>query len=148
MDIRDFFSHKRNNTSEPDFRTDLEALDDAPYLPTCTDEVEEQHHMPQQKKQHLTAGERKKMYKSKLTFKKEWEKKYPWVTCTDASKGMFCRTCQKWGSPSAGSRGAWTAREVSDWNHATELLKQHAHSQCHRDAAATAAMAQQVESGA
>ena len=38
---------------------------------------------------------------------------------------------------------------MSDWNHATELWrKQHADSQCHRDAATTAAMAQKVESGA
>ena len=60
---------------------------------------------------------------------------------------MFCETCQKWGNPPAGSRGAWSTRGVTDWNHATELLKQHADSQWHRHAAATAAMAQQLESG-
>ena len=72
---------------------------------------------------------------------------YPWVTCELSSDGMFCSTCQKWGSPPAGSRGAWTIRGVTDWNHATELLKQHAGSQWHRKAAATAAMAHQAEGG-
>ena len=40
---------------------------------------------------------------------------------------------------------------MKDWNHTTvhtaELLKQHMHSQWHRDAAVTAAMAEQAESG-
>ena len=34
-----------------------------------------------------------------------------------------------------------------DWNHATEMLKKHANSQWHRDASATAAMAQKTVSG-
>ena len=34
-----------------------------------------------------------------------------------------------------------------DWNHATEMLKKHANSQWHRDASATAAMAQKTASG-
>ena len=36
---------------------------------------------------------------------------------------------------------------MTDWNHATELLKQHADSKWHREAAATSAMAHQAESG-
>ena len=51
------------------------------------------------------------------------------------------------GKLSSGSRGAWKTRGITDWNHGTELLKQHADSQWHRDAAATAVMARQVESG-
>ena len=51
------------------------------------------------------------------------------------------------GKPSSGSRGAGKTREITDWNHDTELLKQHADSQWHRDAAATAVMARQAESG-
>ena len=47
----------------------------------------------------------------------------------------------------AGSRGAWTTRGILDWNHATDMLKKHANSQWHRDASATAAMAQQTASG-
>ena len=38
-------------------------------------------------------------------------------------------------------------RGITDCNHGAELLKQHADSQWHRDAAATAVMARQVESG-
>ena len=60
---------------------------------------------------------------------------------------MFCETCLKWGNHPAGSRGAWKTRGITNWNHATELLKQHADSQWHRDAAATAVMARQAESG-
>ena len=61
--------------------------------------------------------------------------------------GMFHNTCQKYGNAPAGCRGAWTTRGVKDWNHATELLKQHMRSQWHRDAVVTAAMAEQAESG-
>ncbi len=75
------------------------------------------------------------------------KKKYQWVSCTDSSEGMFCTICQKWGKPSAGSRGAWTTRGLTDWCHATELLKSHANSTCHKDAAVTASMAQQAERG-
>ena len=38
------------------------------------------------------------------------------------------------GKPPAGSRGAWKTKGISDWNHATELLKHHADCQWHRDA--------------
>ena len=41
---------------------------------------------------------------------------------------MFCETCLKWGNPPAGSRGAWKTRGITNWNHGTELLKQHADS--------------------
>ena len=60
---------------------------------------------------------------------------------------MFCETWLKWGNPSAGSRGAWNTRGITDWNHGTELLKQHGDSQWHRVVAATAVMARKVESG-
>lgn len=101
---------------------------------------------PPRKKQcrQLTVSEKRKLYKAKLSYKKEWEKIYPWVFYDDP---MFCTTCQKWGKPPAGSRGAWVTRGNTDWNHGTEFLKQHADSQWHRDAAATAAMAEQAENG-
>ena len=60
---------------------------------------------------------------------------------------MFCETCLKWRNAPAGSRGAWKTRGITDWNHGNELLKQHADSQWHRDAAATAVMARQAERG-
>ena len=92
-------------------------------------------------------SEKKELYKAKLSYKKNWETKYPWVYCNNASEGMFCSICKRWGKPPAGSRGAWTTRGITDWNHATELLKQHADSQWHRNAAAMAAMAEQAEKG-
>ena len=95
----------------------------------------------------ITASEKRKLYKAKLSYKKDWEERYPWLSCNDPSKGMFCSICLKWGKPPAGSRGAWTTRRITDWNHATELLKQHTEFQWHRDAAATAAMAEQAERG-
>ena len=58
---------------------------------------------------------------------------------------MFCTICQKWGHPTAGSRGAWTNKELTDWCHATELLRAHGKPQSHRDAAVTVGIAQQAE---
>ena len=75
----------------------------------------------------------KKMYKSRLSYKKEWEQKYPWVSCTNVEEGMFCIFCQKSGNSPATARGAWTSRGVKDWNYATELLKLHSQSKWHRD---------------
>ena len=144
MDIRSFISRKRSGTDlsdQPDICSGKEVLGGTDSATSYAAANE----LPQ-KKQHQSEGEKRKVYKSKLSYKKEWESMYPWVTCELPSDGMFCSTCQKWGSPPAGSRGAWTIRGLTDWNHATELLKQHAGSQWHRGAAATAAMAHQAES--
>ena len=35
---------------------------------------------PHSKKQQLSSSEQRKQYKAKLSYRKEWEKKYPWVT--------------------------------------------------------------------
>ena len=94
-----------------------------------------------------SSSEQIKQYKAKLSYKREWENKYPWVTCKDASIGMFCTICKKWGLPTSGSRGAWTSRGITDWNHANELLRAHEKSRCHRDAATAASMSQQAECG-
>ena len=51
------------------------------------------------------------------------------------------------GKPSSGIKRCMETRGITDWNNGTELLKQHADSQWHRDAAATAVMARQAESG-
>ena len=102
---------------------------------------------PHSKKQQLSSSEKIRQYKAKLSYKREWEKKYPWVTCQDASKGMFCTVCTKWGHPSAGSRGAWISKGISDWSHATEVLKLHGESQYHQYAAVSASMSQQAERG-
>ena len=69
------------------------------------------------------------------------------TTVDDEEHQQLCETCLKWGNSPAGSRGAWKTRGITDWNHGIELLKQHADCQWHRDAAATAVMARQAESG-
>lgn len=58
---------------------------------------------PQRKKPRLTPGEKKKKYKSQLSYKLDWEKTYPWVFCSDPKEGMFCSICRKWGTPPAGA---------------------------------------------
>ena len=113
-------------------------------LPSSSGEPPPPH---SKKQQQLSSSEKRRQYKAMLSYKREWEKKYPSVTCQDASKGMFCTVCMKWGHPSAGSRGAWTSKGISDWSHATEVLKLHGESQCHRDAAVSASMSQQAERG-
>ena len=45
---------------------------------------------PHSKKQQLSCSEQRKQYKAKLSYKREWEKKYLWVTYKDSNKGMFC----------------------------------------------------------
>ena len=45
--------------------------------------------------------------------------------------------------PSA--KGGWRTRGVADWNHATELLKQHSASKWHQDSSITVRMAKHVE---
>ena len=84
MNIRDYFSRKRPSSEE----TDSEAFWDTQSLTHTT--VDEEHQQPQKKKQHFTPCEKKRIYKEKLSYKKEWEKKYAWVTCKDPSDGMFC----------------------------------------------------------
>ena len=73
----------------------------------------------------LSKATNKVVYKSRLGYKSEWEKTYPWVYCTDPKKGMFCHVCQGHGRPSSTARVSWTSKGVNVWNHATEMLKQH-----------------------
>ena len=88
---------------------------------------------------------KKLVYKSRLSYKKDWEKIYPWVYCTGPKEEMFCRVCQSFGRPSATARGAWTVKGVTDWNHATEMLKQHNDSKGHKDGAISARMGEQAK---
>lgn len=82
---------------------------------------------------------------SKLSYKKEWEQKYPWVSCTNVEEGMFCTFCQKSGNSPITARGAWTSRGIKDWNHATEQLKLHSQSKWHRDSVVYVRMSEQGE---
>ena len=97
---------------------------------------------PSRKKPNTSIQEKKKMYKAQLSYKSDWEKQYPWVQCKDPKDGMFCTTCIKWGNPPPSAKGGWTSRGIVDWNHATELLKQHVNSKWHKDAAVAGIMAQ------
>ena len=46
---------------------------------------------PQAKKCKPSASEKRRAYVVCLSYKRKWEKKYPWVFCSDSSKGMFCK---------------------------------------------------------
>ncbi len=95
----------------------------------------------------ISKAKQRKVYKARLSYKKQWEQTYPWVYCKDPSEGMFCKLCQKRGNPPPTARGAWTTRGMKDWNHATEQLKEHSQSKSkwHRDAIIYARMAEQGE---
>ena len=159
MDVRQYFPPKRTRETEAEVdKTSAEDISQATgesSSKSCSqtqgDAASTSHDLlsvpPHSKRQHLSASEKRKQYKAKLSYKREWEAKYPWVSCEDVNKGMFCTICQKWGKPTPGSRGAWTSKGITDWSHATELLWAHGESQCHRDAAVTASMAQQAERG-
>ena len=70
-------------------------------------------------------AQKRKLYKARLSYKKEWEQKYSWVYCDDPKQGMFYKLCQKRGNAPSTARGAWTTWGIQDWNHATEQLEEH-----------------------
>ena len=41
--------------------------------------------------------QKKKCYKKMLSYKKVWEKVYPWVQCEDPKVGVLCTLYRKWG---------------------------------------------------
>ena len=92
----------------------------------------------------LSAQQKKKCYKKKLSYKKVWILGFR-VQCEDPKVGMFCTLCKKWGRPPPSEKGGWRTRGIVDWNHATELLKQHIGSKWHQDSSITARMAKHVE---
>lgn len=134
MDVRQYFPPKRTRETEAEVdKTSAEDISQATgesSSKSCSqtqgDAASTSHDLlsvpPHSKRQHLSASEKRKQYKAKLSYKREWEAKYPWVSCEDVNKGMFCTICQKWGKPTPGSRGAWTSKGITDWSHATELL--------------------------
>ena len=89
----------------------------------------------------LSAEQKNKWYKKKLSYKKVCEKVYSFGQCEDPEVSMFCPLCKKWGRPTPSAKGGWTTRGIVDWNHATELLKQHSGSKWHQDSSITAKMA-------
>ena len=135
MDIRRFVTVKRKHTPSSD-SSDEEASQSQPTLTATTSPAVEVGPSKSQKK---------KIYKSRLSYKREWEQKYPWLSCTNVEEGMFCTFCQKSGKSPVTARGAWTSRGVKDWNHATEVLKRHNQSTWHRDSIVFVRMAEQGE---
>ena len=49
------------------------------------------------------------------------------------------------GKATSKCKGGWTTRGIVDWNHTTELLKQHSGSKWHQDSSITVRMAKHVE---
>lgn len=92
-------------------------------VPTDEQQDEELEQPPQKRKKNLSAGE--KMYKAKLSYKREWEAKHPWIICKDPNEGISCGICKKWKTPPSESISAWSMRGLTDWNRVSELLKQH-----------------------
>ena len=58
---------------------------------------------------------------------------------------MCCTLCKKWGRSPPSAKGRWTTRGIVDWNHATELLKEHSGSKWHQDSSITARKAKHVD---
>ncbi|XP_064386984.1 zinc finger MYM-type protein 1-like [Halichondria panicea] len=141
MDIRNYLSNSRKRSHKEvasDSDSDSDSTSDNESVmpdPRCT--------QPAQLVQ--SKSDKKKAYKSKLTYRQQWKLKYSWIDCANAEMGMFCVICKKYGKPPGNARGAWTTRGITDWNHATEMLKLHNDSKWHKDAAITAQMAQQSD---
>ncbi len=93
----------------------------------------------------VSAQQKKKYYKKKLSYKKVWEKKLSLGSVWRSKSWHVCTPCKIWGRPPPIAKGGWTTRGIVDWNHATELLKQHSGSKCHQDSSITAWMAKLVE---
>lgn len=55
---------------------------------------------------------------------------------------MFCKLCQKRGNPPSTARGSWTLWGIKNWNHATELPKDHSQSKWHKVAVIHSRMAE------
>ena len=132
MDIRNFLPRKRSVSEELDGNEEDRSKSDTQV--TVTDAAE------------LSTSCLQSTSSTKASYRPQWESTYPWVYCNDPEKGMFCCCiCQKHGKPPANARGAWTLQGIVDWNHGTEMLKQHNNSKWHKDAAVAARMAEQSQ---
>ena len=140
MDIRKYAVRKRPR--EVDGDSDIDSQDKHTSKPAR--DQQSMAYSASTSKQ-LTKAEKKKMYKSHLTYNPKWEDKYGWLYCNNPGDGMFCRVCQESGTPPQSAKGAWTTRGMKDWNHATEILKNHNTSQWHRDAITVSRMAEQAK---
>ena len=139
MDLRIFFTRKRVSAGSS------RDSEDEDVIPTTSisDALTSTNSEASVGRSVCSKAQKRKLYKARLSYKKDWEQKYPWVYCDDPKQGMFCKLCQKRGNAPSTVRGAWTTRGIQDWNHAIEQLKEHRQSKCHRDAVIHARMAEQ-----
>ena len=85
MDLRNYFSRKRSRNEESCDQEELAKVDSASKGQALDDAPEEAS--------VKSKAQQKKVYKARLTYRKEWEEKYPWVYCNDPQEGMFCKLC-------------------------------------------------------
>ena len=109
MDIRKYCSRKRSASVAEQGETSSQPATKSQALHT-SDSDRQATSTPKGKE--TTKAEKKKLYKSRRGYKKEWEHNYPWVYCTDHAKGMFCRLCQEHGKLPLTAKGGWTSRGV------------------------------------
>ena len=96
MDIRKYFSKKRPREDESqDDDTDVDVL--PTHSEGCSTNVTEgcSTNLTEGCSTNPTAKAlKKKVYTSKLTYRCQWESKYPWVYCEDPEKGKFFQICK------------------------------------------------------
>lgn len=85
MDLRNFFSRKRARTEEPD--------EEESVAPTTSSSDLSQSPTDSEALVCGSKAEQKKLYKSRLTYRKDGEHNYPWVYCNDVKEGMFYKLC-------------------------------------------------------
>ena len=142
MDLRNFFTRKRVHAGSS---RDSEEDEDVVPTTSTSDALTSTNSEASVGRSVCSKAQKRKLYKARLSYKKEWEQKYPWVYCDDPKQGMFYKLCQKRGNAPSTARFAWTTLGIQDWNHTTEQLKEHSQSKCHRDVVIHARMAEQVK---
>ena len=144
MNIRDYFLRKRTGSiheqSEQPLSSSCDPVDEA--AAKCEPLISSEESEPLREKKHVSVTtSKKKLYKAKVSYKRNGRSTTPGFVAQTLMMACFVILAR------STVRGAWITRGMKDWNHATELLKQQMHSQWHRDAAITAAITEQAESG-
>ena len=94
MDIRKYLKQSdKSSGEESDTEESLCRADKSKTFMTC----------PVSNK--LSAQQKKKYYKKKLSYKKVWEKVHPWVQYEDPEVDILCTLFKKWGRPPPSANG-------------------------------------------
>ena len=98
--------------------------------------ADEEHQEPPKKKQHLNPSEKTRIYKAKLSYRKEWEKKHSCVSGALASILVMVYPVRhaRSGKPSSGIKRCMENQGITNWNHTTKLPEAAWDSQWHREA--------------